>query len=264
MRDRHRKPDRRPWPWARGCCVSVAAIAGFWWVAGRTASTATTIRLAVLPLENLTGDPEQDYLCDGVTEELIAQLGAADPDALKVIARTSAMHYRNTTKRADEIGRELDVQYLLETSLRRVGDRVRVTAQLVSTATQDHVWSEQYDHHFNDALALQRQVAVAVVRRATTSLGVALKTAARERPPVDSAAYRTLPARPPSSAEGHEGRAREGARALSECHRARYRVRACLRRPRGSLHVARRIRADAHRRISSPGTGGGRHCSAAR
>ena len=63
----------------------------------------------MLPLENLTGDPEQDYLCDGVTEELIARLGAADPDVLKVIARTSVMRYRNTTKRADEIGRELDV-----------------------------------------------------------------------------------------------------------------------------------------------------------
>ena len=131
-------PKARPSALAVGAgllCV-VAAIASFWWIAGRTASTATIIRLAVLPLENLTGDPEQDYLCDGVTEELIAQLGAADPDALKVIARSSAMHYRNTTKRADEIGRELDVQYLLETSLRRVGNRVRVTAQLVSTDTR--------------------------------------------------------------------------------------------------------------------------------
>jgi TolB-like protein/DNA-binding winged helix-turn-helix (wHTH) protein/tetratricopeptide (TPR) repeat protein len=169
-------------------CV-VAAAAGVWWVAGRAASTATTIRLAVLPLENLTGDPEQDYLCDGMTEELIAQLGAADPDALKVIARTSAMHYRNTTKRADEIGRELAVQYLLETGLRRVGDSVRVTAQLVSTETQDHVWSEQYEHHFTDALALQRQVAVDVVRRATASLGVAMETAGTQRPPGNSAVY---------------------------------------------------------------------------
>jgi TolB-like protein/DNA-binding winged helix-turn-helix (wHTH) protein/Tfp pilus assembly protein PilF len=174
---------------AAGLFCVAAAIAAFWWVAGQSTSTATTIRLAVLPLENFTGDPEQDYLCDGVTEELIGRLGAAAPDTLKVIARTSAMHYRNTTKRADEIGRELDVQYLLETSLRRVGNRVRVTAQLVSTATQDHVWSEQYQHHFNDPLAFQRQVADEVVRRTTSSLGVVVKTAVTDRQPGNSAAY---------------------------------------------------------------------------
>src|SRR5262245_337820 len=97
------------------------------------------------------------------------------------------MHYRHTTKRADEIGQELGVQYLLETSLRRVGDRIRITAQLVSTETQDHVWSEQYDHHFNDPLALQRQVADEILRRTSSSLGVS-KTTVAERPS-NSAAY---------------------------------------------------------------------------
>ncbi len=147
------------------------------------------IRLAVLPVENLTGAAEQDYLCDGMTEELIAQLGAVDPAALKVIARTSAMHYRNTTKRIDEIGRELDVRYLLETSLRRVGNRVRVTVQLVSTQTQDHIWSEQYELQVIDPLALQSQVADTVVSRTIGSLGIRVKTAAAERPPGNAAAY---------------------------------------------------------------------------
>jgi TolB-like protein/tetratricopeptide (TPR) repeat protein len=142
----------------------------------------------VLPLENLTGDSDQDYLCDGLTEELIGRFGANDPGTLKVVARTSAMHYRHTTKRADEIGQELGAQYLLETSLRRVGDRVRITAQLVSTETQDHIWSEQYDHQFHDPLALQRQVADEIVRRTSGSLGIAMKTTIAERPK-NSAAY---------------------------------------------------------------------------
>jgi TolB-like protein/DNA-binding winged helix-turn-helix (wHTH) protein len=149
-----------------------AAIAGFWWFAFRSAPPAGPIRLGVLPLQNLTGDQDQNYLCDGLTEELIAQLGGADPERLFVIARTSAMHYRNTTKRADDIGRELGVGYLLETSLRRVGDRVRITAQLVATETEGHVWVEQYEREVSDILALQREVAGAVVRRTTASLGV--------------------------------------------------------------------------------------------
>jgi len=153
------------------------------------APETAAMRLAVLPVKNLTGAAEQDYLCDGVTEELIAQLGAVDPAALKVIARTSAMHYRNTTKRADEIGRELDVRYLLETSLRRLSNRVRVTVQLISTQTQDHVWSEQYEHQVDDPLALQRQVADQVVNRTATSLGIGTKTAVAERPPGNAAAY---------------------------------------------------------------------------
>ena len=171
-----------------GLLCLLALIVGSGWVTARRSASAAVIRLAVLPLENLTGDSDQDYLCDGLTEELIGRLGANDPGTLKVVARTSAMHYRHTTKRADEIGQELGAQYLLETSLRRVGDRVRITAQLVSTETQDHIWSEQYDHQFHDPLALQRQVADEIVRRTSGSLGIAMKTTIAERPK-NSAAY---------------------------------------------------------------------------
>jgi len=132
------------------------------------------IMLAVLPFQNLTGDPEQQYVCDGLTEEMIAHMGGADPSRLGVIARTSAMHYKNTTKRADEIARELGVAYLLETSLRRIGNRVRVTAQLIEAQTQRHVWAEQYERDALDLLALQREVAAAVARRTLSSLGVSV------------------------------------------------------------------------------------------
>jgi TolB-like protein len=109
--------------------------------------------VAVLPFQNLTGDPGQEYLCDGLTEEMIALLGSTASSGLDVIARTSAMHYKNTTKRADEIARELGVAYVLETSLRRIGNRVRVTAQLIEAQTQGHVWAEQYERDALDLLA---------------------------------------------------------------------------------------------------------------
>ena len=130
------------------------------------------ITLAVLPFQNLTGDPEQEYLCDGLTEEMIAQMSAINPAELGIIARTSAMHYKSTTKRADEIGRELGAQFLLETSLRRIGNRLRITAQLIDARSQRHVWGEQYERHAEDLLAVQGDVAAAVTRRTAASLGL--------------------------------------------------------------------------------------------
>ena len=129
----------------------------------------------MLPFQNLTGDPEQEYLCDGLTEEMIATLGGVDSSRLGVIARTSAMHYKNTTKRADEIARELGVAYLLETSVRRIGNRVRVTAQLIEAQTQGHVWAEQYERDALDLLTLQREVAATVAQRTLSSLGVSVE-----------------------------------------------------------------------------------------
>jgi TolB-like protein/DNA-binding winged helix-turn-helix (wHTH) protein/Tfp pilus assembly protein PilF len=154
--------------------VALLAAGGYAARAMLMTATATNdrIMLAVLPFQNLTGDPEQQYLCDGLTEEMIAQLGAADPPRLGVIARTSAMHYRDTTKRADEIARELQVGYLLETSLRRVGNQVRVTAQLIDARTQSHLWAEQYDRDAIDPLSLQRDAAAVFAQRTLSSLGV--------------------------------------------------------------------------------------------
>ena len=128
--------------------------------------------LAVLPFQNLTGDPGQEYLCDGLTEEMIAQMSAVNTAHLGIIARTSAMHYKSTTKRADEIARELGVQYLLETSLRRIGNRLRITAQLVDARSQSHVWVEQYERPAEDLLAVQHEVAAAVSDRTLAALGL--------------------------------------------------------------------------------------------
>ena len=129
--------------------------------------------LAVLPFENLTGDPDQEYLADGMTEELIAQLGHTDPSRLGVIARTSAMQFKKTTKRADQIGSELGVSHLLEGSVRTTGGRIRVAVQLIETRHQSHVWAEQYERDVRDVLALQREVAEAIVPHITSSLAIA-------------------------------------------------------------------------------------------
>jgi TolB-like protein/Flp pilus assembly protein TadD len=120
------------------------------------------IRLAVLPFENLSNDREQEYFSDGITDEMIAQLGGAQPRQLAVIARTSAMHYKRTDKRLDQIGQELNVNHIVEGSVRRAGDRVRITAHLVRVSDQTPLWAHSYERDLRDILALQSEVAGAI------------------------------------------------------------------------------------------------------
>jgi TolB-like protein/DNA-binding winged helix-turn-helix (wHTH) protein/Flp pilus assembly protein TadD len=117
------------------------------------------LMLAVLPFENLTGDPAQDYFSDGMTEEMISQLGNLDAQHLGVIARTSVMHYKHSQEPLDQIGRELGVQYVLEGSIRRDSDKVRITTQLIQLKDQTHVWARQYDRELNHLLGLQGEIA---------------------------------------------------------------------------------------------------------
>ena len=221
--------------------------------------------LAVLPFQNLTGDPEQEYLCDGLTEEMIAILGSVDSSRLGIIARTSAMHYKNTTKRADEIGRELGVGYLLESSLRRIGDRVRITAQLVEAQTQGHVWVEQYERDAQDVLALQREVAATLAQRTLVSLGVPARPPLPLRSSVGQfPGLRALSPRALSLGQGHNRRTAQSARSLSEGHRARPVVRAGLQRPGRHLRTAGQLRHHADRRVSPAGARGGAEGARAR
>ncbi len=118
--------------------------------------------LAVLPFENLSGDPQQEYFADGMTEEMITQLGGMSPDGLSVIARTSAMRYKASHKDAAQVARELSVTYLVEGSVRRQGQRIRVTAQLIQASDQSQVWAESYDSDFGDILKIQSEVARAI------------------------------------------------------------------------------------------------------
>ena len=129
-----------------------------------TPSSSGKIMLAVLPFENLTGDPNQEYLADGLTEETISQLGRLNPKQLGVIARTSVMGYKHSDQRLDQIGRDLSVQYVLENSLRGGKDHLRITAQLIQVKDQTHLWSQDYDYLAKDILNVQDDVAKAVAR----------------------------------------------------------------------------------------------------
>src|SRR5260370_18914968 len=122
------------------------------------------IRLAVLPFANLTGDPNKEYLADGLTEQMISQLSRLNPEQLGVIARTSVMGYKHKDVRLDQIGRDLSVQYVLENSLRESGGRLRLTAQLILVKDQTHLWSLDYDYSAKDVLNVEDDVAKAVAR----------------------------------------------------------------------------------------------------
>jgi TolB-like protein/DNA-binding winged helix-turn-helix (wHTH) protein/Tfp pilus assembly protein PilF len=120
------------------------------------------IVLAVLPFENLTGDPNKEYLADGLTEETISELSRLNPERLGVIARTSVMRYKHKDARLDQIGRDLSVQYVLENSLRESGDHIRLTSQLIQVKDQTHLWARDYDYPAKDILRVQDDVAKAV------------------------------------------------------------------------------------------------------
>jgi eukaryotic-like serine/threonine-protein kinase len=116
--------------------------------------------IAVLPLENLSHDPEQDYFADGMTEELIADLSKIG--ALRVISRTSVMQYKGVHKPLPQIGRELNVDAVIEGSVLRSGNRVRITAQLINAVSDRHLWADSYDRDVSDVLKLQSEVAQAI------------------------------------------------------------------------------------------------------
>jgi TolB-like protein/DNA-binding winged helix-turn-helix (wHTH) protein/Tfp pilus assembly protein PilF len=134
--------------------------------------TTQRFMLAVLPFQNLTGDPTQEYISDGMTEELIAQLGQLDPPRLGVIARTSIMPFKNTTKTASGIASDLGVSYLLEGSVRTAADRIGVTVRLIEAASESQLWAAQYERDAQNLLALQRELSAAIAGQITTSLGV--------------------------------------------------------------------------------------------
>jgi TolB-like protein/Tfp pilus assembly protein PilF len=119
--------------------------------------------LAVLPLKNLSGDPTQEYLADGMTEAIIGRL--SNIHDLRVISRTSAMHFKDTQPSVPEIARTLHVDAIVEGSVIRDGSRIRVTAQLIRGSTDEHFWSETYDRELRDALALQSEVAQSIARK---------------------------------------------------------------------------------------------------
>jgi adenylate cyclase len=161
--------------------VAVAAVAGWWWLArgpvrveAPVATKTVALELpdkpsiAVLPFANMSGDPEQEYFSDGISEDLITDLSRIS--GLFVISRNSSFAYKGRSVNLPQIGRELGVRYVVEGSVRRAGDSVRITAQLVDTTTDHHLWADRYDRKLEDIFALQDEVTGKIVDALEVSL----------------------------------------------------------------------------------------------
>jgi TolB-like protein/class 3 adenylate cyclase len=176
---------------AVGAVVLVGAVAVTAWRLFEGSSvgpiSAPIRSIAVLPLENLSGDPEQEYFADGMTEALIGDL--AKIGSLRVISRTSVMQYKRAPKPLREIAKELDVDGIIEGTVMRDGDRVRITAQLIDGRSDSHLWSDSYDRELLDILALHREVARAVAEQVRVELDPEEQASLTAHRPVDPRAY---------------------------------------------------------------------------
>ena len=165
-----RKRFRLPLSWKIAGSILVLGLAAFitWMLYSRKSSSPAIRSLAVLPLESLSGDSSQDYFADGMTDELITDLSQIS--ALRVISRTSVMQYKRVHRPLPEIARELNVDAVVEGTVLRSGDRVRITAQLIQVPTEKHLWAQSYEGDMRDALTLQSQVADAVAEQIRINL----------------------------------------------------------------------------------------------
>jgi len=150
------------------CFVETIPRRGYRFIANINASPRQIESLVVLPLENLSRDPEQEYFADGLTEALINNL--AQIAALQVISRTTAMRYKKTDKTLPQIARELKVDAIIEGTVLRSGERVRISVQLINAQTDTHLWAQNYDRDLRDILALHAEVAQAVAREVQVKL----------------------------------------------------------------------------------------------
>ena len=182
--------SRRTWIGTAGVLLVLLVIAGFAaWLGWRHfAGQRHTIRsIAVLPLQNLSGDPSQEYFSDGITSQLITDL--VKVGSLRVVSQTSVMQYKGAKKNLPEIGRELNVDAIVEGSVIRSGQRVRITVQLVQAPTDEHLWAETYDRDRGDILNLLGEVAEAITQRVRAQLTATQQARLRSARPVNPAAY---------------------------------------------------------------------------
>lgn len=158
--------------WLIAIALFALAVGGWGWRVWRNRPATLAVppvrSLAVLPLKNLSGDPTQEYLADGMTEALIGRLSSIHD--LRVISRTSMMHFKDTQLSVPDIAKTLRVDAIVEGSVMREGSRIRVHAQLIRAATDEHFWSEAYDRELRDALALESDVAQSIARKVEVTL----------------------------------------------------------------------------------------------
>ena len=178
--------------------LGAAALVAYWvgTHTGPRTRPGPRLTLAVLPFDNLSNEADQEYLSDGLTEEMITQLARLDPDRLRVTARSSTWKYKRADRDIPRLRQELGADYVLEGSVRRAGERVRVTAQLVQVVDQTHIWAETYEREMRDVLVLESEVARSVARAIAMTLA----------PEVEARLARARPVRPESYQDYLRGR----------------------------------------------------------
>ena len=176
------------------------------------------VAICVLPFANMSGDPEQEYFSDGITEDIITDLSKVS--ALAVTSRNSAFVFKGKHVDVPKVARDLRVSHVLEGSVRRAGGRVRITAQLVDGSSNDHVWAERYDRDLNDIFALQDEISQAIVKALKLKLLPEEKKAIERRGTENVEAYNLYLMARQLHVTGHEGDARRGEAIIRLCARA--------------------------------------------
>ena len=169
--------NARPWSWELAIFATAGlalVLAGFIYVMrphpSPNSGARKRVMLAILPFQNLSNDPEQEYFSDGLLEETITDLGQISPQHLGVIARTSAMAYKYSDKTISQIGRELGVDYILEGSVRREEGKARISAQLIRVSDQTHLWARNYDRDLKDLIEVQNDLGNAIAQQVQANL----------------------------------------------------------------------------------------------
>lgn len=166
---------KSPWVWVVGVAMALLVLAGaLFWMTQRPAQETVVVpadaSIAVLPFTNMSSDKEQEYFSDGLTEELLNQL--AQVPRLRVIGRTSSFAFKGRNEDLRKIGETLGVNHILEGSVRKAGDRIRITAQLINPADGSHLWSQTYDRKLDDVFAIQDEIARTVTEQLQLKMGV--------------------------------------------------------------------------------------------
>lgn len=193
-----RRPRLQAWSWALVVASLLLAtllaipaarrtVRDFFFGSARAAASAQIHSLAVLPLENLSNDPAQDYFADGMTDQLITDLGQIK--ALRVISRTSVMQYKRVRKPIAQIARELSVDAVVEGTILKSGYQVRITAQLIQAPLDKHLWAKSYQGDWRDVLSLQNNVAGAIAREIQVTLTPHEEALLESQRPVNPQAY---------------------------------------------------------------------------
>jgi serine/threonine protein kinase/TolB-like protein/Tfp pilus assembly protein PilF len=184
------------WRWSAALPVAaITGLAAWLWLAdaGRSLATAPASQIraiAVLPLVDLSGDPSQEYFAEGMTDQLISDLVSIG--SLRVISRTSAMHYKGTNKAVPVIAKELQVDGIIEGSLVRAGDRVRINATLIDGSSGQALWAQTFERDLRDVLALQREVARAITSRVDITLSAQQQARLASAPSIDPEVHRQI------------------------------------------------------------------------